>query len=95
MDHVFGVFVACLVAAALACAALARLFRLKPPATRALIFSLGTRNSFLVRPIALALAPRWQTATIVVFLSLVELFGIVAYLWVVPRLIPGDRLGSA
>lgn len=86
MGRVFGVFVAYLVAAALAGAALARLFRLKPPATRAVIFSLGTRNSFVVLPLALALAPQWQTATVViVFQSLVELFGMVAYLWIVPR----------
>jgi ACR3 family arsenite efflux pump ArsB len=86
IGHVFGVFVAYLVAAALAGAALARLFRLKPPVTRAVIFSLGTRNSFVVLPLALALAPQWQTAMVViVFQSLVELFGMVAYLWIVPR----------
>jgi ACR3 family arsenite transporter len=86
MGHVFGVFVAYLVAAAFAGAALGRLFGLKPPATRAVIFSLGTRNSFVVLPLALALAPQWQTTTVViVFQSLVELFGMVAYLWIVPR----------
>ncbi|MFN4282314.1 MAG: arsenic resistance protein [Alphaproteobacteria bacterium] len=92
IGHVFGVFVAYLVAAALAGAILARLFRLKPPAIRAVIFSLGTRNSFVVLPLALALAPQWQTATVViVFQSLVELFGMVAYLWIVPRFLAPDK----
>ncbi len=37
-------------------------------------------------PLKLALEPQWQIATVViVFQSLVELFGMVAYLWLVPR----------
>jgi hypothetical protein len=40
-------------------------------------------------PFALALPAALQTATVViVFQSLVELFGMVAYLWAVPRLLP-------
>lgn len=86
MLHVLGVFVGFLVAAALIGAALGRAFKLAPASARAVIFSLGTRNSFVVLPLALALAPQWQTATVVIVLqSLVELFGMVAYLWVVPR----------
>lgn len=86
MGHVFGAFVAFLIAAALIGAGLGRAMRLPVPASRALVFSLGTRNSFVVLPLALASAPRWQTATVViVFQSLVELFGRVAYLWAVPR----------
>lgn len=55
-----------------------------------LTFSFGTRNSFVVLPIALALPEAWQTAVVViVFQSLVELFGMVAYLrWVPGKLIP-------
>lgn len=66
------------------------LFRLEPPAARTLVFSLGTRNSFVVLPLALALPEAWQAAVVViVFQSLVELFGMVAYLAWVPRwLIP-------
>jgi arsenite transporter len=65
---------------------LARAFSLPAASGSAVIFSLGTRNSFVVLPLALALAPQWQTATVViVFQSLVELFGMVAYLWLVPR----------
>lgn len=91
LPDVLGVFVAFLVAAALTGVGLARLFQLPVGSARALIYSLGTRNSFVVLPLALALNEPWTTATIViVFQSLVELFGMVAYLWVVPRwLAPG------
>jgi ACR3 family arsenite transporter len=65
----------------------ARMFALPPASARALVFSLGTRNSFVVLPFALALPAAWDIAVVViVFQSLVELFGMVAYLWVVPRL---------
>jgi hypothetical protein len=36
------------------------------PATRALALSFGTRNSFVVLPLSLALAPEWQAATVVI-----------------------------
>ena len=93
MGHVLGVFVAFLIAAALVGVGLGRLFRLPVGSARALIFSLGTRNSFVVLPLALALSASWATAAVViVFQSLVELFGMVAYLWVVPRfLVPTQR----
>lgn len=93
---VAGLFVAFLIIAALAGAALGRLARLPAPAARAVIFSLGTRNSFVVLPLSLALTPHWQTATIViVFQSLIELFGMVAYLWIVPRwLAPAPSSGG-
>lgn len=93
MGHVLGVFVAFLVIAALIGAFAGKLLDLPAPSANALIFSLGTRNSFVVLPLALALAPQWQTATVViVFQSLVELFGMVAYLWLVPRfLAPANR----
>ncbi|MFN3538276.1 MAG: arsenic resistance protein [Brevundimonas sp.] len=91
LGQVTNVFLAFLVVAALIGVLLARLFSLPAASGSALIFSLGTRNSFVVLPLALALAPQWQTATVViVFQSLVELFGMVAYLWIVPRfLAPG------
>lgn len=69
--------------------ALARAAGLPAPAGRTLAFSLGTRNSFVVLPLALALPSEWQVATVViVFQSLVELFGMVAFLRLVPRLLP-------
>jgi ACR3 family arsenite transporter len=90
---VAGLFAAFLVVATLAGAALGRIARLTAPAARALIFSLGTRNSFVVLPLALALAPRWQTATIVIVVqSLVELFGMIVCLWIVPRWLAPDTL---
>ena len=71
--------------------ALARIIGLQPRAGRTLTFSLGTRNSFVVLPLALALPPSWQAASIVIVLqSLVELFGMLAFLRLVPRLLP-DR----
>jgi arsenite transporter len=57
------------------------------PAT-AVIFSLGTRNSFVVLPFTLALPAGFEIAVVaVVFQSLVELFGMIAYLRVVPALV--------
>jgi ACR3 family arsenite efflux pump ArsB len=58
-----------------------------------LIFSFGTRNSFVVLPLAIALPEVWVAAVVViVFQSLVELFGMVAYLKWVPRLIKDTTL---
>ncbi len=86
MGRVIGLFIAFLMLAALAGAATARLFGLPPQAARTLIFSLGTRNSFVVLPLALALPPQWATAAIVIVVqSLVELFGMIVYLRLVPR----------
>jgi ACR3 family arsenite efflux pump ArsB len=86
LAQVAGVFVAYLIAAALLGAVLGRMTGLSAAGQRTLIFSLGTRNSIVVLPLALALGPEWSTvAVVIVFQSLVELFGMVAYLWIVPR----------
>ncbi|MFT3758368.1 arsenic resistance protein [Thauera sp.] len=75
-----------LVAVALIAKLLARLFGLPTDQARTLAFSLGTRNSFVVLPFALALPAGWETAAVVIVVqSLVELFGMVFYLWWVPR----------
>ncbi|MDO5624056.1 MAG: arsenic resistance protein [Pseudomonadota bacterium] len=75
-----------LLAAALIAKALARLMRLPAEQGRTLAFSLGTRNSFVVLPFALALPTGWEVAAVVIVVqSLVELFGMVFYLWWVPR----------
>lgn len=64
----------------------ARVFALATAPARTLVFSVATRNSFVVLPFALALPPAWQAAVVViVFQSLVELFGMVAFLRLVPR----------
>ncbi|WP_038045673.1 hypothetical protein [Thermus caliditerrae] len=68
---------------------LARLFRLEAKAGRTLAFSLGTRNSFLVLPLALALPEGMALAPLViVFQALVELLGMGAAFRLVPRLFP-------
>ncbi|MFP4138573.1 MAG: arsenic resistance protein [Halomonas sp.] len=92
---VLPLFVGYLVLAALLGMVLGRLFGLSAPAARTLTFSLGTRNSFVMLPIALALPQGWQAAVaVIVFQSLVELFGMLAYLrWVPGRLLP-DRPGT-
>ncbi len=85
---VLPVFAGFLLAAALIARLLTRMLRLPMDSGRTLAFSLGTRNSFVVLPFALALPTAWETvAVIIVFQSLVELFGMVFYLWWVP-----DRL---
>ncbi len=82
---VVGVFLLYLAAAAAAGKALGHAFGLKPAAGRTVVFSLGTRNSFVVLPLALALPEPWRQAVMVIVLqSLVELFGMVAYLKWVP-----------
>lgn len=96
LGQVAGVFVGFLLLAAVAGLWLARAFRLPFASGRALVFSLGTRNSFVVLPLSLALAPQWQAATVViVFQSLIELFGMLAYLWWVPRVLTPGPSGAA
>ncbi len=83
---VLPVFVGFLLVAAGLALGLARWLRLPLDAGRTLAFSLGTRNSFVVLPFALALPAGWETTVVViVFQSLVELFGMVFYLWWLPR----------
>lgn len=92
--HVLGqlllVFIAFLIIAALIARFLARQFVLSPSQGRVLAFSFGTRNSFVVLPLALALPSSLELAVVVViFQSLVELVGMAVYLWWVPwRLFP-------
>lgn len=83
---VLPVFVGFLLVVALLARSLAHWLRLPVDAGRTLAFSLGTRNSFVVLPFALALPAGWETTVVVVvFQSLVELFGMVVYLWWLPR----------
>ncbi|WP_018954040.1 arsenic resistance protein [Thioalkalivibrio sulfidiphilus] len=90
MGTVTAVFVAYLVITALAGRWLATRAGLGIPASRTLVFSLGTRNSFVVLPLALALPAGWEAAVVVIVLqSLVELLGMALYLrWVPARLLP-------
>ena len=90
LGHLLLVFVAFLLIAGLLARLLAHQFGLPPSQGRVLAFSLGTRNSFVVLPLALALPPSYELAVVaIVFQSLVELFGMAVYLWWVPhRLFP-------
>lgn len=88
--HILGrlslIYVAFLIVAGFMALWLARLFGLPVLQGRVLAFSLGTRNSFVVLPLALALPPSFELAVVaVVYQSLVELLGMAAYLWWVPR----------
>lgn len=80
------IFAAFLIIAGWMARLLASWFALLPLQGRALAFSLGTRNSFVVLPLALALPSPYELAVVViVFQSLVELLGMIVYLWVVPK----------
>lgn len=88
--HLFVTVVPVFVAFLLAAAGLARLLAcgmsLPVDQGRTLAFSLGTRNSFVVLPFALSLPAGWELAAVVIVLqSMVELLGMVFFLWWVPR----------
>ncbi|MBJ7288992.1 bile acid:sodium symporter [Williamsia sp.] len=86
-----GVFAAFLVVMAVVGRIAAGVARLDIPAGRALVFSGATRNSLVVLPLALALPPTLALAPVVVVTqTLVELIGMIAYVRLVPRLIPAD-----
>jgi ACR3 family arsenite efflux pump ArsB len=79
-----------LLAAALVGKVLRQVFQLPPETGRTIVFSLGTRNSFVVLPLALSMPEAWAAAVVVIVVqSLVELFGMMFYLrWVPNRLLP-------
>lgn len=82
---VVPVFVAFLLSVGLVAKVLAWVYRLPAAQGRTLAFSLGTRNSFVVLPFALTLPAGWEIAVaVIVVQSLVELFGMVFYLWWLP-----------
>ncbi|MFG1808094.1 arsenic resistance protein [Streptomyces sp. NPDC049040] len=86
---VVPVYVAFLVVMSFAGRAVARLFRLDVPASRAIVFTGATRNSLVVLPLALALPDDLAVAAVVVVTqTLVEVLGMVAYVRVVPAMLP-------
>jgi len=91
--HLLLIFVLFLAIAAGFSRLLSRLFKLSSPQGRVLAFSFGTRNSFVMLPIALALPASYELAVVViVFQSLVELIGMMVFLWWVPKhLFPLNR----
>lgn len=89
---VAGVALAFLVMSAIVAKLVSMTFRLPTTQGRTLAFSFGTRNSFVVLPVALALPTGWEIAAIVVVMqSLVELLAMVFYIWFVPRVLFSDR----
>ncbi len=90
--QVLQVYVLFLLAAALLARLWGRLFRLPAFQGRVLAFSFGTRNSFVVLPVALALPEAYELAVVViVFQSLVELCGMVLYLRLIPDCLFRER----
>lgn len=90
-----AIFIACLVflVGATICGLLiGKAFRLQVSQARTLLFALTTRDSFVVLTFAIALpAAREMAAIVIVFQSLIELFGMLALSWLVPRkLLPLD-----
>ena len=86
MGDIFIACVAFLIGATICGLVIGKVFSLPVPQARTLVFSLTTRNSFVVLPFALALPAAWEMAAIViVFQSLIELFGMLALLWLVPK----------
>lgn len=85
-------YVVFLVVMAFAGKAVARLFRLDAPASRAVVFTGATRNSLVVPPLALALPNALAVdAVVVVTQTLVEALGMIAYVRLVPRLVPEGK----
>ncbi|MFN4260798.1 MAG: arsenic resistance protein [Gemmataceae bacterium] len=63
-----------------------RLFSLSSKVGRGVVFSVGTRNSFVVLPLALALPAEWELAVaVIVIQAFVEMLGMLAFI----RLVPG------
>ncbi|MFD9520745.1 arsenic resistance protein [Streptomyces sp. NPDC059979] len=89
-------YAAFLIVMAFAGKAVARMFRLDAAASRAVVFTGATRNSLVVLPLALALPDALSVAAVVVVTqTLVEVLGMVAYVRLVPRLIPADTAVAA
>jgi ACR3 family arsenite efflux pump ArsB len=65
---------------------IAGIFRMTTEAGRTLAFNVSTRNSFVVLPLALALPSGWEaTATVIVLQTLIELSGMIIYVWIIPK----------
>lgn len=86
LPGLFAIFFAFLVIAGFLSVVLSKIFSLPTNQGRVLAFSLGSRNSFVVLPLALSLPSSFElTVVVIVFQSLVELFGMAFYIWWVPQ----------
>jgi ACR3 family arsenite transporter len=89
---VIPLFVAFLVIMAAVGRRLGRALGFDAATARALLFTGATRNSLVVLPLALALGDEYAlTAAVIVTQTLVEVLGMVAYVRLVPRLLPAQR----
>lgn len=80
------IFILFLLSVAVISRVLSRLFHLSSAQGRVLVFSFGTRNSFVMLPLALALPANYEMAVVViVFQSLVELIAMMIFVWWVPK----------
>jgi ACR3 family arsenite efflux pump ArsB len=71
------------------------LYSLPPREGRGVIFSTGTRNSFVVLPLALALPPQWNLAVaVIVIQAFVEMLGMLAFIRAVPGWLLRDDDGD-
>lgn len=69
-----------------------RLFSLPRRVGRGVIFSAGTRNSFVVLPLALSLPPEWNLAVaVIVIQAFVEMLTMLVFIRIVPRWLLPDR----
>ena len=81
-------FITFLLMGALLAKILSAFMKLPVDQGRVLAFSLGSRNSFVVLPLALALPESFGVTVLVVVLqSLIELFGMAVYVWVIPNIL--------
>ncbi|MDN5604109.1 MAG: hypothetical protein L0G59_01600 [Kocuria sp.] len=94
LPKVGRVCVAYLMVALVLAKVLARALHVTKEPARTLAFTFGTRNSFVVLPLALALPAGWGLAAVVVIMqSIIELLGMIVFLWFVPRvLFPDDAV---
>ncbi|UUY03033.1 bile acid:sodium symporter [Svornostia abyssi] len=88
---VIPIYVAFLVIMAIVGRSIARAVGFDASAARALLFTGATRNSLVVLPLALALGDEYAvTGAVIVAQTLVEVLGMVAYVRLVPRLLPDE-----
>lgn len=86
LPSLFAVFSTFLLLAAFLSLVISKIFSLPTNQGRVLAFSLGSRNSFVVLPLALSLPSSFElTVVVIVFQSLVELFWMAVYIWWVPK----------
>lgn len=91
LPQVGRVCVAYLVVALVLAKAMASALHMTKEPARTLAFTFGTRNSFVVLPLALALPAGWGLAAVVVIMqSIIELLGMIVFLWFVPRILFPD-----